>query len=156
SWLNKAERGEKTLHGPAFYVPMGATLWGAMEAALLAAPGGKLPLLPEGEARIERVLDRAIDVNRKRQKGTLYEETGLAFTPNPVWLAEDHSLFAAGSDWYAIFPEGADAAWPALLEAQKAHASQRGEQIAKKVQKKPAGSVLIEHARLFDSETATV
>lgn len=156
AWSSKAEKGEKQLAGPALYVPINAVLTGEMEAALLAAPGGRLPLLPEGEARIERVLDRTIEIGGKTRKVTLYEETGLAFTASPVWLAEDRSLFATGSDWFAAIPEGAEAAWPALLEAQKARASQRGEEVARKLQKNLAKPLLIRHARLFDSETATV
>ena len=156
TWSNKAEKGEKQLSGPAFYVPMSAVLGSEMETALLAAPGKRLPLLPEGEARIERVLDRTVEVGGKKKKVTLYEVTGLAFTASPIWLAEDGSLFATGSDWFAAIPEGAEGTWPALLEAQKARASKRGEEVAKKLQKKLAKPFRIEHARLFDSETATV
>ncbi len=156
TWSNKAEKGEKQLRGAAFYVPMDAVLSNELEAALLAAPGGRLPLLPEGEARIERALDRTVEIGGKKQKVTLYEEAGLSFTPNSVWLAEDRSLFATGSDWGVLIREGAEAAWPALLEAQKAHADRRGEEVARKLQKKSATPLLIEHARLFDSETATV
>jgi imidazolonepropionase-like amidohydrolase len=156
AWSSKAEKGEKTLSGPAFYVPANATLSSEMEAALIAAPGGRLPLLPEGEARIERVLDREVEVGGRKQKVTLYEETGLAFTPNPVWLSEDRRLFATGSDFYSILPEEAEAAWPPLLEAQKEYAAQLGGQVAKKLQKKQSGPLLIQHARLFDSETAAV
>src|SRR5207245_9313143 len=47
-------------------------------------------------------------------------------------------------------------AWPDLLEAQKARASQRGEEVARKLQKKNGRSLWIQHARLFDSETAAV
>ncbi len=156
TWSNKAEKGEKQLRGPAFYAPMDAVLSNEMEAALLAAPGGRLPLLPEGEARIERALDRTVEVGGKKRTVTLYEETGLSFTPNPVWLAEDRSLFAAGSDWSVVIREGAEATWPALLEAQKARAERRGEEVARKLQKKSATPLLIEHAQLFESETATV
>ena len=156
TWSNKAEHGEKQLSAPAFYVPIDATLSSEMEKALIAAPGGRLPLLPEGEAQIERVLDRIVEVNGKKQTVTLYEETGLGFTPNAVWLAEDRSFFAGGSDWAVMIRNGAEAAWPALLEAQKARAAARGEEVARKLAHKPSKPVLIEHARLFDSETATV
>jgi imidazolonepropionase-like amidohydrolase len=156
SWNNTAEHGEKQLSAPAFYIPLNATLAGEMETALLAAPDARLPLLPEGESRIERVTDRIVEVGGKKQRVTLYEETGLDFTPDPVWLADDHSFFASGSDWSAVIREGAEAAWPSLLEAQKARAVIRGEEVARKLTRKPAGPVLIEHARLFDSETATV
>jgi imidazolonepropionase-like amidohydrolase len=156
TWKNKAETGEKRLSGPAIYVPFYAVLTGELETALLASPGKRLPLLPEGEARIERVLDRTIDVGGKKKKVILYEVTGLGFTASPNWFLEDGSFFASGSDWFASIPEGAEAAWPTLLEAQKERASKRGEEVAKRLQKKPTGALRIEHARLFDSESATV
>jgi imidazolonepropionase-like amidohydrolase len=156
TWNNKAEKGQKQVSGAAFYIPIDATLSSELDAALLSAPDGRLALLPEGEARIERVLERTVEVGGKKQKVTLYEETGLSFTPNPVWLAEDRSLFANGSDWAAVIREGAEAAWPALLEAQKAHAAEQGEEVARKLSHKPSSPLIIEHARLFDSETATV
>jgi imidazolonepropionase-like amidohydrolase len=155
TWSNKAEKGEKELSG-AFYVPIDANLAGEMEAALLAAPGGRLPLLPEGEAHIERVLDGTVEVGGKKQKVTLCDETGLAFAPAPVWMTEDRRFFATGSDWSAILPEGLESAWPALLKAQKAHVARLGEDVARKVQKKQTGQLLIRRVRLFDSETATV
>jgi len=156
TWSNKAEHGEKQLSSPAFYVPIDGVIGSELEGAMLAAPGGRVPLLPEGEARIERVLDRTVDVNGKKQTVTLYEETGLSFTPNPVWLAEDRSFFAGGSAWAVLIREGAEAAWPALLEAQQARAATRGEEAARKLARKPSKPIVIRNARLFDSETATV
>jgi len=156
TWSNKAEHGEKVLGAPAFYVPMDGTLGNELAAALLAAPGGRLPLLPEGEARIERAAERTVEAGGKKQRVTMYEVSGLSFTPDPVWLTEDHSFFASGSDWAVLIRDGAEAAWPALLEAQKARAAARGEEVARRLTRKPAGPLLIEHARLFDSETATV
>jgi hypothetical protein len=156
SWNSKAEHDEKQLSAPAFYIPIDATLAGEMEAALLAGPDGRLPLLPEGEARIERVAERTVEVGGKKQRVTLYEETGLDFTPDPVWLADDHTLFAGGSDWAAVIRQGAEAVWPTLLEVQKARGAVRGEEAARKLTRKSSRPLLIEHARLFDSETATV
>ena len=156
TWSNKSEKGGRPLGGPAFYVPIDGTLSGEMETALLATPGGRLSLLPEGEASIERALDRKVDAGGKPWKVTLYEVTGLGFTPDPVWLAEDRSLFATGSDWFVVVRDGAEAAWPALLQAQKDLTSRRGEEVARKLQKKLGKPLWIRHARLFDSETATV
>jgi imidazolonepropionase-like amidohydrolase len=156
TWSSEAEQGEKQLSAPAFYIPVDAVLSGEMEAALLAAPHGRLPLLPEGEAGIERVTDRTVEVGGKKQRVTLYEETGLGFTPSPVWLADDHSFFAGGSEWSVVIREGAEAAWPSLIEVQNSGAAVRGEEVARKLTRKPSRPVLIEHARLFDSETATV
>jgi imidazolonepropionase-like amidohydrolase len=137
-------------------VPIDAVLSGELERALLAAPGGRLPLLPEGEARIERILDRPVEVGGKTRTATLYEVTGLSFTASPIWLLEDKSVFATGSDWYAVVPEGAEGAWPALLEAQKARTAKRGEEAAARLSRKLDKPLVIRNARLFDSETATV
>jgi imidazolonepropionase-like amidohydrolase len=156
SWTNKSEKGERTLSEPAFYVPIDTFLAGELERALLAAPGGRLALLPEGEARIEKVLDRPVDVGGRKRTATLYEVLGLSFTASPVWLLDDGTVFATGSDWFAILPEGAEGAWPALLDAQKARAAKRGEELAAKLQRKSSKPLVIQHARLFDSETATV
>ena len=156
SWSNKAEKGEKQLVAPAFYVPIDATMGSELAAALIAASGGKLALLPEGEARIERVLDRAIEVNGKKQTVTLYEISGLSFTPYPLWLDADREFFAGGSDWAVLLRDGAEPAWPALLEAQKARAATRGEDVARELTHRRAGKLLVEHARLFDSETMKI
>ena len=156
SWKSDAENGEKALTGPALYAPINAALTDETEAALLAAPGHRLSLLPEGEAAIERVAERAIDVGGHPGKAILYEETGFGFTPSAVWLDENGRLVAAGNDWVAFVREGAEGSWPALLEAQKARVSARGEEIARKLQKKLGAPLVIRHARLFDSETAAV
>jgi imidazolonepropionase-like amidohydrolase len=156
SWKNNAENGEKAWKGPALYVPLDAVLPGVVEGALLAAPGRKLALLPEGEASIQRVDEREVDVGGRKEKAILYEETGLGFTPGYVWLDENRRLFAAGGDWSATLREGTESAWPTLLEAQKTRTSARGREMARRLQKKLTTPLLIEHARLFDSETATV
>jgi imidazolonepropionase-like amidohydrolase len=156
SWSNESEKGEKTLSGPALYTPLNSSLPDEIEAALIAAPGGRLPLLPEGEASIERVADRTIDVGGRKEKAILYEESGFGFAPLPIWLDEKSRLVASGSEWFAIVREGAEAAWPSLLEAQKARTSAKGEELAGKLGRKLTAPLLIEHARIFDSETATV
>lgn len=59
AWRNRQEQGERAAPGRAFYVSMSGVPEEAalLARALLAAPDGKLGLLPEGEAHIERVGD---------------------------------------------------------------------------------------------------
>src|SRR5579859_6539132 len=56
SWKNRSEEGQKNTNAKAFYASIsGATEeTGVLAQALLGAPGHKLPLLPEGEASIEK------------------------------------------------------------------------------------------------------
>ena len=55
-WSSAAEQGEARPTGPAFYVSQETDMEiGVLAAALLRAKGGRLPLLPQGEARIEPI-----------------------------------------------------------------------------------------------------
>jgi imidazolonepropionase-like amidohydrolase len=155
-WKSDSEQGEKPLTGPALYAPISGTLTEETEAALLAAPGHRLTLLPDGEAAIERVAEQTIEVGGRKVKAILYEETGFGFKPSAVWLDEDGRLVANGGEWSVIVREGAEAAWPALLAAQKARESSQGEDLARKLQRKLSAPLVIRHARLFDSEAASV
>jgi hypothetical protein len=54
-WKNRAEHGDIQISGKAFYVSIsGAPHEGAILARALLANGGRLPLLPAGEASIEK------------------------------------------------------------------------------------------------------
>src|SRR5260370_10229600 len=91
SWKNRSEQGEQKLHHGAFYV----SLDGVPEAvallarALTRAPGARLALLPEGEARVERVAERTIRVASKTRPVVLYAVSGLDFSATLVWLHRD-------------------------------------------------------------------
>src|SRR4051812_19396836 len=52
NWKNRAEQGEQTVTGEAFYLPMSAPpeFSAVLARALLKAPNHSLPLLPAGEA----------------------------------------------------------------------------------------------------------
>jgi imidazolonepropionase-like amidohydrolase len=156
AWNNKSEQGEKVLASPAFYVS-GVGSPGETEslvAALLAARGKKMDLLPEGEASIERVGERKAQADGQSVDVVHYEISGLDFTPDPVWLTKDGKLFASGAGWFVIIREGWDSAWPALNAAQEARSAARGVELAKKAARKPYGALVFVHANLFDSEAA--
>ncbi|MGA9902243.1 MAG: hypothetical protein WBQ39_09925, partial [Terriglobales bacterium] len=90
-WKNDDEQGERKLSAPAYYVPLNP---GPSEYALLAHAalqnGGKIALLPEGEARVERVAELDIEAAGKnaghKKHVALYAATGLDFAPTYVWL----------------------------------------------------------------------
>ena len=62
SWHNENEQGERANAPGAFYIPVNSppALYAALVEALARAPGQKLPLLPAGEARLERVDERKV------------------------------------------------------------------------------------------------
>src|SRR5207245_10852865 len=85
SWKNKAEQGEKPT-GKAFYASMyGPPEESAILARALLAAGGRLALLPDGEARIERVGERTAEADSRSLAVTQYALSGLDFSPSYVW-----------------------------------------------------------------------
>src|SRR5262249_21878840 len=84
-WKSSAEQGSRAVPTPAFYVTFeGAPVeLGWLARALLAAPERRLALLPDGEARIERIGTLQLSSKGRSRMVTQYEITGLGFTPAP-------------------------------------------------------------------------
>lgn len=95
-WKNNAEQGEKKISAPAFYPSLNGA---PSETGLLAQAalhnGGKIALLPDGEARIQRSTELDIEASGHKKQVVLYSITGLDFSPTYVWL-EGLNLSGAG------------------------------------------------------------
>jgi imidazolonepropionase-like amidohydrolase len=154
SWKNKVEEGERVLAAPAFYVSQSGppVELAFLARALLEAPGGRLPLLPQGEARVEKVGTREVAAGSRTQTVTQYDVTGLGFQASPVWLDERQELFAIVDPWTSLVPEGWEAAGDVLREAQEARSAARRAALARRLRRVPAGPWVVEHAKVFDTE----
>lgn len=156
TWHNRSENGSKEASGAAFYVPANGPpeFLGVLARALLKAPGHRLPLLPAGEATIETV--GPLGAGAEADPGlTLYEITGLDFSPTPVWLTRDGGTVLA-SDWFSVLPAALAAQAPRLLQAQQQAGDARAARVAREQTRVPAHDVVIRNARLFDPRDLTV
>ena len=88
AWSNGPEKGEKAVAGPAFYVTGSGSLLeiGLLATALLESHDHRLPLLPDGEARIEPAGAARVVVGKEARSLTLYALSGLAVSPLYVWM----------------------------------------------------------------------
>jgi imidazolonepropionase-like amidohydrolase len=156
TWKNRSEQGQKNLAGKAFYVSIsGAAEEGALLAqALLAAPGHKLALLPEGEASIEKRSELKITANGQSRTVVQYAINGLGFSPSPLWLQPDGTFFASVSTWSSIVPEGWESAVADLLKEQDKFDNERTRKLASSLAHHPKGPLVFVHANVFDSESA--
>ncbi|HEV7505585.1 MAG TPA: amidohydrolase family protein [Thermoanaerobaculia bacterium] len=155
TWKNAAENTTRPVTGPAFYLGLNAPPqeFELLTRALLAAPGGRLPLLPAGEARVEKLESRKVQAGGKERTADLYAVSGLGFSPSYEWLDSDHHLVAGIQGWGAIFPEGWDSVIPELTKAQDAAEAARLKTLAAKLAHHPKGALVVQHARLFDPES---
>jgi imidazolonepropionase-like amidohydrolase len=155
SWKSKAEEGSRQIAGPAFYASMyGPPVEGALLIRAALNNGGRIALLPSGEARIAEVKKTSVKVGRKSQAVTLYAVSGLNFSPGMVWLDDRRELFASGGTWQAIVREGWEPAMPELIRQQEEAEHARARDQARRLSHRPPGKLVIHDVALFDAERA--
>ncbi|HKH49436.1 MAG TPA: amidohydrolase family protein [Thermoanaerobaculia bacterium] len=157
-WSNAAEKGERTLSRPAFYLGFNTSpLEGEVLArALLRAPGGRIDLLPAGEMRLAQGGSLRVSAQGASRTVELYSLTGRGFEPDWLWLAEDHRLFAWYDGWTTLIREGWESAVPDLVRTQESKNAERIREDAARLAHRPAGPWAIRGARLFDPATGAV
>ncbi len=150
-WSNSAESGEARPAGPAFYVSQQTDLdIGILAAALLRAEGGRLPLLPQGEARIEPVGEAQVKKEDETRSLRLYALTGLGYTPAYLWMDEQGFFFARYDGFVAAIREGWESSLPTLVQAQSQVSQEREKALAARLSRRPENGIAIRGARLFD------
>jgi imidazolonepropionase-like amidohydrolase len=150
TWHNRGEQGEKAMTGERFYIPSNAPpeFMGVLARSLLKAPGHTLPLLPAGEAKITAVGPTG--------ELTLYQITGLDFSPTSIWLDRDLNTAASLSGWFSVVPTARAASVEKLAAAQAGADSAWSAKLAKQLTHTPTGDLLIRNARLFDPSDLSV
>jgi imidazolonepropionase-like amidohydrolase len=154
SWKNRSEQGEQAIAGEAFYLPMNAPpeFLGVLARALLKAPNHKLPLLPAGEATIEK----GGRVTTGNSELTEYRVTGLGFSPQSIWLDRSGNTAASVSPWFSVVSPESERAVAQLRNAQEKTNTAWCGRLARAVAHAPTGELVIRNARLFDSRDLRV
>jgi hypothetical protein len=157
TWKTSSEHGTRANAARAYYIsnaetPIGSQL--LVKAAL--ANNGHVPLLPSGEATVEKSGEMTITSNGKPVHVVRYDVGGLGFSPFPVWIDDSGEHFATVSGWSSIVPAGWESAVPAMVAEQEKARSERYVRLARDLSHKPAGALVIRGARLFVAESATM
>jgi len=157
SWKNRAEEGGKDLSGKAFYVSLtGVPEETALLAKALLAAGGHLPLLPAGEASIEKRGELKVEANGQSRTVTHYAISGLDFAPTAIWLDQDGTYFATVFGTFgANIREGWEPAIDALAKSEQDFNQRRSADLAGRLAHKPTGPLVFVHVNVFDTESAT-
>jgi imidazolonepropionase-like amidohydrolase len=160
-WKNTAEKGEKKVPAAAYYAPLNGapSEYGLLVRAALQN-GSKIALLPEGEARVQRVTDLEVASGAQKKRVALYSISGLDFSPTYLWL-DDHDkgrekFFASVDDWGSIIPEGWESAAKPLLAAQDEVKHARAATLASKLAHHPPHGILFKNANVLDAASGKV
>ena len=154
TWKSEEESGEREVKEPAFYLPL-SDVYGTKGLLVQAAlkHGGKLALLPSGEARVEKVGDVTITANGETRKVHGYRIHGVTLMPDVTWMNPDGTWFGDASDWGSVVPEGWESAVKPLLDKRKqVERAEDAKLAAAQAQKPPAAGIAYTHARVLDVE----
>jgi amidohydrolase family protein len=154
TWENERERGDTVGDGRMFYISLYDS---PEETALLVraalAAGGRVPVLPNGEARVEWVQDATVRAGAASRVVTQFRVMGLDFGSRNIWLDEQHELFAAGPD---LIRRGWEMVADTLRLLQANAGRARNAELERTVVRRPTGKLVVYGARVFDASTATV
>jgi len=157
SWKNNYEEGKESLSEPAVYVAIdGAPAELGILARVALRNRGKVALLPEGEARVDRITDLTLETSGQKKHVSLYAVTGLDFSPTYVWLDDRNLFFAFVSAWSTVIPEAWRASAKALQTAQNEAADARSAELAAKLAHPAPNGIVFEHVNVFDSESTEI
>ena len=101
-WKSQVEDAHEANATGRFFVGLDAGPAGSyLLAQALLKNGGKLPLLPGGEATLHELKTLPVEANGQKVNATLYQIDGLDFSPTYLWLDDQHNAFAAvqGTVW---------------------------------------------------------
>ncbi|MGX5201202.1 amidohydrolase family protein [Aliikangiella sp. IMCC44632] len=96
-WRNDLEDDARNLqHNRFFYIAANPTPQGLelLINAIQQTNKASIDLLPSGRASVEKLLSVTVTTNNQTKEVTLHAITGLAYTPDYVWLDSNNRLFA--------------------------------------------------------------
>jgi len=158
TWTNAAERETHSNTPPRFYPSMDGTPeeGAVMVRAAMRASNATLQLWPSGSTQVSKVTTLTVSGGGTSKRVTMYEATGLDFSPLPLWLDENGELFMSGSIWGAVIRTGWKAALPQLFDAQNERTAELGRKIARTLPQRSATAIAITGVTLFDSPAGKV
>ena len=157
-WQSTLESGSDDGDLDAFYLANDATpeQTAALARALLAAPDGRLELLPGGTASIEHIARQAVTHADRNREVDLYAISGVDFDPSYVWLDQDRELFATTSSWMGLAPKGWGGVLPALAERQQESEQARLTRIAARLTHATPDAVCLRNFAVLDVDAGRI
>jgi len=155
TWKNQAEDGHEPDASGRFFVGLDSGPASTFQLAqALLKNGNKLPLLPAGEATLSKLKTVPVEAHGEKVNATLYQITGLDFSPTYLWLDDQNSGFAAVQHWSGLIRAGFESTFSTLYNTQDAIQSARAADLAKQLIHHPTGELVFKNVTVFDSAPA--
>ncbi len=150
-WNSEEEHGDRTVSGPAFFMPISDLEMAPFLVPAARKAGGTIKLLPGGEATVESVGDLEVTSGTAKRKLSGYSIRGLDLSPSYAWFDERGDFFGDFSAGVSFVPEG----WESVIDTVVVHqraldavASAKLAMLARHVP--PAQGFALTHATVLD------
>ena len=155
SWKSNEEQGDSATAG-AFYLPLAPSPMGHWVVKAALKSGGKLTLLPVGEARVDKAGEMTVSADGQTKKIIAYTISGTQFAPSFVWFDEQMNWFGTFSSWRSYAPLG----WESVVDsivAKQDELERANDQavVAAAAKKPPAAGIAFTNARVLDVAKGT-
>jgi imidazolonepropionase-like amidohydrolase len=156
-WKNQSEDETVANASGRYFIDLNG---GSEASALLVRAAlkkkGKIPVLPSGEASVQKLQTVSVEGRSGEVNATLYEVTGLSLTPSYLWLDDSLRFFASTPGWLNTIRQGFEASAKKLQDAQQAVQEARSAELAKTLTHIPQGDLIIKNVSVFDSLSGKV
>ena len=155
TWKSQVEDAHEANATGRFFVGLDAGPAGSyLLAQALLKNGGKLPLLPGGEATLHELKTVPVEANGQKVNAILYQIDGLDFSPTYLWLDDQHNAFAAVQGSSGLIRAGFESTFGTLYKTQEEFENARAASLAKQLIHHPSGDLVIKNVTVFDSTNA--
>lgn len=155
-WKSEEEKGDRELTGSAFFVPLADGPTADLLVPALQKAGGKLALLPAGEATLSSIGTLKVVANGLEKTLTGYAIRGLELQPQFSWFDEGGVWFGSFNAWQSIVEEGWESVVPQVLDRQVAVLKDGDAKLAQAARHvPPAAGLALTHARVLDITKGT-
>jgi imidazolonepropionase-like amidohydrolase len=153
-WKSEEESGDQQLAGKAFFIPVSDVFeLGGMAVQAAIANGGRLPLLPGGELRVEKIAEQTVHANGQSRHLIDYGVTGFDLVRSHHWINDDGSWFGQVQAGFSFVPDGWESVADTLVTTQEALDRERDAKLATaNAHKPPAAGLVYTHGRMLDVE----
>lgn len=155
-WKSPSDSGAAAGADGGFYIPLGGPMvtnaW--FIERLLANPDHKLRLLPGGEARASKLTTMTVGKGRTAQTVTLWQVTGVANTPIPIWTDAKGKFFGV-TNGMAWLPDAYAGEQQRMEKVQSEALGAQAPLLYKQLVTVPATPVAFTHVKLFDADNRT-
>ncbi len=155
TWKSSEEQGDRSVKGPAFFIPIASMPinWLLVPAALKA--GGTIALLPGGEAKVERVGTFAVTAGTETKQLVCYRIIGPELAAQYTWFEAGGAWFGNANAQESIVPEGWESSILPLIAQQDALNRARDAALAQQHASRPVSGVAFTNVRVLDVDKGT-